>query len=179
MPTCPRCALLALVLAVAAFASGCDSTNPGSDLEAVQGFYDIEELAFDPVTTGLPTADVLERLSEGSATVEIVGDGNALVRYRFLGSGMSSRLVFATASATGRTVTLTARDESDADKLEAILLPPTLTFLRDEADALRLRATLALEDVDLEAFDPGVYEDQTSNRGTLTVELRRTSDGGR
>lgn len=170
MPTCPRCALVAFALAVAAFAAGCDSTDPGSDLEAVDGTYEIVELRFDPATAGLPEADVLARLADGSAEVEIAGDGTSLVRYAFI--GQTRQLVLADASATSRSVTIAARSDADADKLDAILLPETVTFARAENDATRLSATLLLEGVDLEAFDPAIYQDQIDNRGTMTVALR-------
>ena len=82
MPTCPRCALFAIVLAVAVF-TGCDSNNPGRDLDVVDGIYALEELSFDPTTQSRPTADLAARLDSGRTSLEIFGrDANALLRFR-------------------------------------------------------------------------------------------------
>ena len=173
MPTCPRCALLALAVAVLAFA-GCDTNNPGSGLEEVQGTYAVLELTFDPTEPAvLDDVDVLADLEPGTR-VEIFGDGNALVRFEPVGG--FSQLVTGTARATSRTVTVTARSDDDADKLQQVLLPPSFSLNRDESDSNRLSADILLSNVDLEAYNPADYGGLDRVRGRLTVTLDRVSD---
>lgn len=171
MPLCPRCTLLALALALLAFA-GCDTNNPGSSLVEVQGVYSVEELTFDPTDPGaLADVDVLADLRVGTR-VEVVGDGTALVRFQPLGSG-ASQIVFGSARATSRTVTFRVQTNEDADKLRRVLLPPSFTLNRDETDPNRLSADLLLDDVDLEAYDPAAYTGLDRVRGRMTVTLDR------
>lgn len=173
MPICPRCALLAFVLTFFAFA-GCDTNNPGSSLEEVQGTYAVVALSFDPTEPqAIADIDVLSEV-EGNTRIEIFGDGNATVRFEPLGG--ASQFVVGTARATSRTVTFTSRTDRDAEKLESILLPPSFSLNRDEIDDTRLSADVLLNDVNLQAFDPGQYGGLTDVRGRLTIELNRIAD---
>ena len=173
MPTCPRCAFLALILAFFAFA-GCDTNNPGSSLEEVQGTYSVVALSFDPAEPqALADIDVLDDVESGTR-IEVFGDGTATVRFEPLNG--ASQFVVGTARATSRTVTFTSRSDSDADKLARILLPPSFSLNRDEVDATRLSADVLLNDVDLQTYDPGQYGGLTSVRGRLTIELDRVAD---
>ena len=171
MPTCPRCVLFALLLGVLAF-SGCDTNNPGSSLTEVQGVYAITELSFNPDQPEvLADINVLAGLRAG-ATIEVVGDGQAVVRFERIGS--ASQLVIGTARATSRLVSVTARTDADAGKLERILLPAAFSLNRDEVNANRLSANIDVDGVDLEAYDPQ-YGSLNDVSGRLTITLNRTN----
>ena len=172
MPTCPRCALVALVLAVAAF-TGCDSSNPGRDLDVVDGVYALEELSFDPETQSLPTADLGERIDANSTRLEIYGgDGEAdlVVRYRV--TQPSSRIRLTVGATRGR-ATFEGVSQDDIDKLAGLFLPADFVLTYDADLGNQLSGTFTRSGVDLEAFDPDLYRGQRNNRGTLTVRFRR------
>ncbi len=134
--------------------------------------YTISELSFDPDQPDvIEDIDILSSLRPG-ATIEVVGDGQAVVRFERLGD--ASQLVIGTARATSRLVTVTARTDADAAKLERILLPPVFSLNRDEADANRLSANVDVDGVDLEAYD-SQYGSLNNVSGRLTISLRRTN----
>ena len=170
MPTCPRCAALALVLLALA---GCDSNNPGRDLDLIEGVYTIEALIFDPVTTGLPNADAGARLDASGTTLEIFGDDEvSLLRVRYRDATGSRRVDLATVASNGR-ATFEAVDQSDEEDLAALFLPRSFTLTYDGDSPRVLSGEFQQSGVDLEAFDPSTYEQQRSNSGTLTVRFRR------
>lgn len=170
MPTCPRCVFLALALAVIAF-SGCDTNNPGSSLDEVQGTYTVLALSFDPTEPqALSDIDVLADLEPGTR-IEIFGDGNALVRFEPVGG--FSQLATGTARATSRSVTITARTDADADKLAQVLLPSSFTLNRDEVDPNSLSSDVLLSDVNLEAYDPAQFGGLDRVDGRLRITLDR------
>ena len=169
MPTCPRCALLAVAIAAAVF-TGCDSNNPGRDLSLVDGVYVLEELSFDPETQALPTADVASQLDREGTTLEIFGrDAEALLRIRDdRGTG---RVNLDVGAARGR-ASFEAVTEDDIGDLADIFLPASfvLTY-NDNADVLS--GMFSQSGVNLEAFDPSQYRGLRNVRGTLTVRFRR------
>ena len=169
MPTCPRCALLAVVLAFAAF-TGCDSNNPGRDLDLVDGVYELEELSFDPETQALPTADVAAQIDREGTTLEIFGrDAEALFRIRDdRGTG---RVDLEVGAARGR-ASFEATTEDDIDDLADIFLPAQFTLNYDD-NASVLSSSFSQSGVNLEAFDPDQYRGLRSVRGTVTVRFRR------
>ncbi|MEM1056592.1 MAG: hypothetical protein AAGI52_13800 [Bacteroidota bacterium] len=173
MPTCPRCAFLALVLAVLAF-TGCDTNNPGSGLDEVAGTYTAATLRFDPEATNVLDADVLETLRNSLLTVEVFADGQMTVSFEPLGG--ARQLVTGTARASSRTVTISARTDADRDRMALLLLPPEVSLARDDLAPDRLTASLLLTGVDLEAFDPVLYAGLTSVRGRLEIQIDRTAD---
>lgn len=172
MPTCPRCALVAIVLAVATF-TGCDSSNPGRDLGLVDGIYSLSELTFDPATSSLPTADFSERLDMDGTLLEIFGgDAEAQIRVRY-SDGTPSQRIELTVGATRGQATFEALDQTDRDDLADLFLPERFSLSYDADFANRLSASFSQTGVDLESFDPSVYQDQRNNRGTLTVTFVR------
>ena len=82
MPTCPRCALVAIVLAVAAF-TGCDSSNPGRDLNIVDGSYAVTSITFDPDGTAIDPVDVAAGLKKRAVhlALEDIRDSIDELRY--------------------------------------------------------------------------------------------------
>lgn len=173
MPTCPRCAFLTLILALLAF-TGCDTNNPGSSLNEVAGVYTTTTLFFNPEAPGISDVDVLGDLRDGDLRVEIFEDGQATLSYEPLGG--ARQLITATARASSRTVTLAARTDADAIRMTLLLLPPSVSFARDEAAPTRLDASLQLSNVDLEAYDPATYPGVIGVDGRLEFELERTND---
>jgi hypothetical protein len=140
-------------------------------LERVTGEYALSEVVFDPDTQALAPAEVSSRLDAASSAFRVFGDGSAELSVRFA-DGAAQR-VGLRVSALLSSATFNAEGDRDGDLLAALLLPPTFT-LRYEGDRARvLEGSLALSGVDLEAFDPEAYRDQTSVRGTLTVRLDR------
>ena len=170
MPTCPRCAALALVLLALA---GCDSNNPGRDLSLIQGVYSLETLVFDPETQDLSAADIGARLNLAETRLEIFGDDTeSLFIARYLDATGARRVNLRTTASRGQ-AKFDAVDVEDAEDLEALFLPRSFTLTYD-GDAPRvLSATLENVSVDLEDFDPSRYQGQRGNRGTLTVSFRR------
>ncbi|WP_420456144.1 hypothetical protein [Rubrivirga sp.] len=172
MPTCPRCALVALALVAAAF-TGCDSSNPGRDLDVVDGVYVLEALAFDPETPSLPTADIGEQLDADGTRLEIFGaDAEAQMRVRYLDGRGTSRIELTVGATRGR-ATFEGETQDDVDKLDALFLPADFVLTYDAELANQLTGTFTRTGVDLEAFDPDLYRGQRNNRGTVTVTFRR------
>ena len=176
MLTCSRCGLAALVLLALAF-TGCDTNNGGSGtLGDLEGVYALEELLFDPNTTALPDADIAARYDLANTTLEIFGDDNeALLRSQPIGGG--SRRTDLEARAFSNSVEFTAITADDEEDLAELLLPRQfrLTFSSPAEDARVLRADpdLFLSNVNLQAFNPDLYEDQVSVNGRLAVSFRR------
>ena len=169
MTPCTR-AVAALALLVLA---GCDSSNPGRDLGLIEGVYAIEALSFDPVTAGLPDADVAARLDLAGSTLEIFGDDEtSLLRVRYLDATNSRRVDLQTTASRGR-VTFEAVTDDDVRDLAALFLPRSFALTYDGDSPRVLSGTFEQSGVNLEAFDESIYQDQRSNRGTLTVRLRR------
>jgi hypothetical protein len=175
----PRRLLPALLglLALAAFA-GCDTDNPSSPLEEIEGVYVFTELRFDPTASAIADADVLERLVAANTNVEIFGVGPALIRFQFEGAGEPVQRADANVTATSSTVRLTPATEGDAALLLQLLFPVDrpLALSRDSDE--RLSGEVATT-ADLEAFDPEVYAGVPPLPGTLRVTLEREDGGGR
>ncbi|WP_412061878.1 hypothetical protein [Rubrivirga sp. IMCC45206] len=171
MPTCPRCALLAVALAFLAF-SGCDSNNPGRDLALIDGVYSLEELTFDPATQGLPTADLGARLDLTGTSLEVFGDDDqALLRVRY--PDAPTRRVDLSVTASRGRATFTAVAEEDRADLAQLFLPADFVLTYEGESPRVLGNAFERTGVDLQAFDPSLYQDQRSNRGTLTIRFRR------
>lgn len=171
MSFCSRCTLVAFALLFFAFTSGCDTNNPSSSLASLDGTYSITELRFNPNTAGLPDADVVVRLDSAESFLEIFGDGDAEIRYQF--AGESRQRIQMTASASTSSVQLSALTETDALQLADLLLPSQLVLQRDGVSDERLNASIPTAGVNLEAFDPTIYQEQRSVNGTLIVTFDR------
>ena len=177
MPTCPRCAALALLLLALA---GCDSNNPGRDLDLIEGVYTLESITFVSSTPRLDPIKVSDRLDLPNSTLEIFGDDEtSILRIRYLpgSSGSvrnSNRVDLNTTASRGRaTFEVAGADRSsDTEALEAILLPPSFT-LTYEGDTPRTLSGTFDQVVNLEAYDPEGYRNIRDNPGTLTVRFRR------
>ena len=173
MPSCPRCALLALVLSFLAF-TGCDTNNPGSGLDEVAGTYTATTFRFEPEAPTITDVDVLAGLRDGALTVEIFADGQMTLSFEPLGG--VRQLVTGTARASSRTVTLAGRTDADAERMALLLLQPSVSFARDDLAPNRLTASLLLAGVNLEEYDPAGYPGLTAVRGRLEITLERTAD---
>ncbi|MDT0631546.1 hypothetical protein RQM47_02315 [Rubrivirga sp. S365] len=178
MPTPPRPArrgrlpLLAVLVGLAAL-TACDTTNPGGNLDLVEGTYSLAELSFDPTTTDLSTANVIDVLEPGSARLTIYSDGNALLSFRRLQGGLTR--VDLRPRASRERVTLEAVRREDEDFLADILLPPSFALGYTGEPANTLEGSFSQSNVDLEAFDPERYQDQRSNSGQLSVRFERVT----
>ena len=162
-----RLAALALLLVTA----GCDSGD--DDLSRVEGSYGLETLTFDPSTTGLDDADVAARLDLTATAVEIFSDGDpSLLRVRYLDNTGSRRVNLRT-TVSGDRVRFEAVEDDDREDLAALLLPSTFTLEFAGDNPRVLEGTFSVTGVNLEAFDPTLYEDQVGNRGTIEVSFRR------
>lgn len=169
MPTCPRCAALALVLLALA---GCDSTNPGRDLALIEGVYSLETLVFTPISS-LPAADAGARLDPVGTSLEIFGDDEtSLLRVRYRDATGSRRIDLQTTASRGR-ATFEAVDADDEADLAALFLPRSFS-LTYEGDSPRvLSGEFQQTGVNLQAFDPTRYQGETNKSGTLTIRFRR------
>ncbi len=171
MSFCSRCALVAFALLLFAFTSGCDTNNPSSSLASLDGTYSITELLFDPNTAGLPDANVEVRLDSAASFLEIFGDGDSEIRFQFTGD--SRQRIQMTASASTSSVQLSALTETDALQLAELLMPPQLVLQRDGVSDRRLSASLLQVGINLEAFDPTIYQEQRAVNGTLHITFDR------
>ena len=161
------------LVASAVLLAGCDSDNPSSPLEELEGFYDITELRFDPSAQAVLDADVEERLIASSSSVEILGSGRAFIRFKF--EGEPSDLAEGTVSATSSTVRFTAEDEDEARRLSELLLPSSFTLSRSD-DNQRLSGQISTT-ANLQAFDSDLYGGLMAQPGTLYIILDRRTDG--
>ena len=170
MPTCPRCALLAVVLAALAF-TGCDSNNPGRDLALIEGTYEVEEITFRPSASELNPVDIDDRLNLTETQLRVFGTAgdDALLTIQRL--DRPSRRVDLEVSASRGRASFTAQ-ESDAAALDAILLPRQFDLSYDQNSAGRLEGSFS-RTVNLQAFDNDRYAGLTSVPGRLTVRLTR------
>ena len=172
MPTCPRCAALALVLLALA---GCDSNNPGRDVTLVQGRYMLEALSFEPISD-LPDADVAARLNLDETTLSIDGGGTrALLSVTYTNGDF--RLIDLQASISRGRIVLTATDrEPDEAYLAALLLPRSFTLTYETVDDMPPRVLSTSQNVsgiNLEAFDASRYRGELDKQGALVVRFRR------
>jgi hypothetical protein len=172
----PRCLFALVLLVVLPTLSGCDTDNPSTPLEEIEGVYVFTEFLFDTDASAIADADVLARLDSARSNVELFGSGRALIRFKL--DDEPSQLADANATATSASVRLTAETQDDAVVLSQILLPPTMTFERGTTDE-RLTGEFFLAAADLEAFDPETYAGVPPVSGTLYVTLDREDDGGR
>ena len=165
-----RSAALALVVALTgSVLAGCDSSGPTGALRDLDGTYSVGELVFDPVTASLPDADVAARL-DGQTSFDIFS-GNGTVQFVISRSGVRS-LATLDATATRGRVTFTARAGSEAE-LSALFLPRTFSLTYDPASPRTLTGQIPLNNVNLEQFDPGLYQQQRAVSGTLRIRLDR------
>lgn len=170
MPTCPRCALVALVLAVAAF-TGCDSSNPGRDLNIVDGSYAVTSITFDPDGTAIDPVDVAAGLNLQVTRLDVFGgDANAILVTRFANENLSYRTDLAVEAANGR-ATFRGLTDDDTAELARILLPNQFSLNYTETGS-RLTGTYT-RTVNLQAFDPVAYSGATAIPGTLSVTLTK------
>ena len=170
MPTCTRCALLAVAIAALAF-TGCDSDGSTRDLDLVDGVYTVAELSFDPSATGLPDADLGADLDDTVTRLQIFGgDAEALFTTKFEG-GLSRRTDLTVTASRGR-ATFRAVTPDDEDELASVFLPPQFDLSYNEDAPGRLEGTFS-QSVDLESFDPETYAGLRNVPGRLTVRLVR------
>ena len=173
MTACSRCTLLAFVLLLLAFGTGCDTNNPSTPSEELAGVYVFTELRFDPNAQAIADADVLARMDPGRNDVELFGTGRALIRIKLMDE--PSDLADADFTVTGSsTIRLVARTEDDQGRLAQILFPGTLN-LTLSADGQTLSAQQSTT-ANLQAFDPKDYAGLTAQPGTLHVELTREAE---
>ena len=169
----PRCFLCAFALFAVAFLGGCDTDNPSTPLEQLEGVYVFSELTFDPSEPQiLDDVDVLSQLVQSSSDVEVFGTGPALIRFKL--QDEPSVRADANVTATGPSVRFVAATEADAARLSEILLPPSFTLSRG-ADDDRLSGEIRTS-ANLQAFDPDLYAGLTSQPGTLYITLSRDLD---
>ena len=171
MPTCPRCALVAVALAFLAF-TGCDTNNPGRDLDLISGIYQISEITFVPDGAGgVQSADVAARLNPTTTRLEIFGDdAEAILVTQFNGEG-SRRTDLEVSASRGR-ATFEAITNDDQEDLARLLLPPRFTLEYVGESPAVLEATFQ-QTANLHAFDPDTYPPGTTPPGRLTVRLER------
>lgn len=169
MLSCSRCTLLVLAFLVAAFASGCDSDNPSSALDQLEGTYVFTELRFDPDAQAIDDANVLSRLVQANTDVEIFGSGRALIRFKL--EGEPSDLADANVSATTTSARFTAQTEEDELRLSDLLMPGSF-LLNYSQDGLTLSGSVT-NVVNLQAYDPDQYQSLTAVSGRLHVGLER------
>lgn len=171
MPTCPRCALVATALAFLAF-SGCDTNNPGRELESIEGRYAVAEIRFDPQATALDDVDVASTLNLNETRLRIFGNDEESIFEVQPSDGGSLRIDLQTSASRGR-VTFEATDQADIDDLAELLLPPDFTLEYDGDRPSVLSNTISRQNVDLEAFDPDRYQGLRNTSGQLTIRLER------
>jgi len=172
-PSCPRCTLVALVLLLIAFSTGCDTNNPSTPSEDLAGVYEFVELRFDPTAQAIADADVLASMDPNRNDVELFGSGRALIRIKLLDE--PSDLADADFTATSSTARIIARSQDDEARLAQILLPGILN-LNISADNQTLSAQIAAT-VNLQAFDPVAYAGLTAQPGTLHISITREATG--
>lgn len=171
MPTCPRCALAAVVLAFLAF-TGCDTNNPGRDLDLLDGTYDVAEITFDPDGTGVEDADVTARLNASVTRLEIFGDdAEAQLTTQFQDENSRSRTVLSVSASRGRATFEAVSDDDEAD-LDRLLLPRRFTLEYVTESPAVLEATIR-ETTDLQAFDSDRYAGVPPVPGRLTIRFEK------
>jgi major membrane immunogen (membrane-anchored lipoprotein) len=172
----PRLRVLLLVALVGLTA--CSSSNP-SDVEELDGGYTVAALRFDPVTQALPDADIRARLNAASTRLEIFGgDGIAQLTYRFSDEAGRRRADLNVTATNGR-ITFEALTSEDEEDLRSLFLPRSFSLSYTGAFPTSLTGDLFRERVDLQAYDPELYQDQTEVRGNLTVVFAPAVDDER
>lgn len=171
MPTCPRCAFLALFVAFLTF-TGCDSSNPGRDLEIVAGNYVLTDLEFRTTGASGIRVDVVDELDLGEVRLRIfrTEDDEALLE---IGTdrGVTDLIELTVSPSRGR-VRLDAADNGDEEDLAALLFPDRFTLTYEGETANRLEADITLDSVNLEEFSDR-YEGVRDVSGTLSVTFER------
>ncbi len=171
----PRTLLALLVLTTLAFA-GCDTTDPvpPADPVDVAGTYDFTQFRFNPQPDFVPDVSVLDTLNLDRTSIELLDSGQFQFRYRL--NGGLDNIINGTFTLNRDQVTLRFETGLEA-RLRALLLDPTLTFQRTDADRLTLSLS---KTVNLEAYSDeyqGTGLDLTAVPGLLEIELRRDDSG--
>lgn len=170
----PRLSILAAAVVLAALA-GCDSNGSTNALRDLDGTYTVGELVFDPVTASLPDADVAARLDPTATRFDIFS-GNGSVQFVVSRDGIRSLLTFDATATRGR-VTFTSRAGTSSDaEFAALLLPRQFTLTFDPESPRTLTGSIPLQNVNLEAFDPALYQQQRAVSGTLRIRLDRAAN---
>jgi len=179
MPTCPRCALLALALSIVAFA-GCSSNNPG-ELETYEGTYTFSELTF--TSPGVNQANVVTRLDGTRSELDVTRGGTALLKFEYRANedeckatGAGSGVAVLTATAGRTSLSLSARSNDDREVLRCLLLPNSFTLRPAESDpsGRTLTATLENTRVNLNDYDAERYGEGLDNvSGSLKITVVR------
>ena len=179
MPTCPRCAFVALVLAVIAFA-GCSSNNPG-ELDTYEGTYTFSELIF--TSPGVNQANVVGRLDGTRSELDVTRGGTALLKFEYRANDdeceatdAGSGVAVLTATAGRTSLSLSARSGDDRDVLRCLLLPNSFTLRPAESDpsGRTLTATLENTRVNLNDYDSARYSEDLDNvSGSLKITVTR------
>lgn len=171
MPTCPRCALVAVALAFLAF-TGCDTNNPGRDLDLIDGTYAIAEITFDPDAPAVEDADVDAELNPNVTRLEVYGsDAEAQLTTQFQGESTRSRTLLDVSASRGQ-ARFEAATTDDEEDLARLLLPPQFTLEYVGDNPAVLEATFR-RTANLQAFDSDRYSGLTAVAGRLTVRLER------
>lgn len=170
MPTCTRCALLAVAIAALVF-TGCDSDGSTRDLDLVDGVYTVAELSFDPNATSIEPLDLGAELDPSVTRLQVFGgDAEALFTTKLSG-GLSRRTDLTVSASRGR-ASFRAVTETDEAELDDVFLPAQFDLRYDEDRPGRLEGTFSRR-VNLQAIDSQRYAGLTSVPGVVTVRLER------
>ncbi len=171
MPLCPRCALVAVVLAFLAF-SGCDTNNPSRELAVIEGTYGVAELTFNPEATALEAVDIGARLNTAETRLRIFGGDDVALFIVQPVNGVSRRIDLRTSASRGR-VTFEALTREDEEDLATLLLPRTFTLDYTGDRPAELEGTFSQTNVNLEAFDAERYQGLRNTTGRLRLRFER------
>ncbi|CAN5854097.1 hypothetical protein BH23ACT11_BH23ACT11_15370 [soil metagenome] len=156
--------LCALILLLPA----CSTNDPGAVSRAeVEGIYSISQLVFEPSASAVQPADVGVRFDSGFTTIELLGSGDVLLRYRF--EGGSSVLISGNYNMTRNGVRIEFA-HADRSRQDAILLP---SVIRMHLGAENLLTADVAMTANLDAYDRSRYQGLTSVSGVLRVRFER------
>lgn len=171
MPLCPRCALVAVVLAFLAF-SGCDTTNPSRELAVIEGTYSVAELTFRPDATAIDPVDVGAQLNAAETRLRIFGGDDVALFVVQPVSGVSRRVDLRTTASRGR-VTFEALTRQDEEDLATLLLPRSFTLDYTGERPMELAGSFSRTNVNLETFDAERYRGLRNTSGQLRLRFER------
>lgn len=173
MPFCSRCGLIGLALLAFAF-TGCDSSNPGRDIELVAGTYALSDLRFQtaPGANQL-SVDIADELGIGAIQLQIFNneDGEAQLEVEDT-QGRLLNLIRLRASPSRNQVRLEAVEDRDEDDLRELLLKPSFTLQHDGDPVSFVSGEVDWDNLDLSEFSED-YASFRSVDGTTTVSFER------
>lgn len=161
--------LIPLLFAGAMIYSACDSGGPNVEVSEIDGDYEFTEFRFLPDASALPAVNVLDTLTDNTASLSLSSNRRFTLRYRFQEADGSNFIDGSFDPAEDDRIQLNVSEETRAEA-DDVLLPGSFRLDIVE-DGARLEGEFA-DRVDLAAFSES-YAGIPPVEGRVILRLQR------